>query len=182
MKKLFFLLLITLTINVTAQTIFTPDTDEFQLGFTGDIFKHQDKTVFQFGAEGIGLLRWGYIGAGFSFADMDTNYLDIIGKGGVNFHLFSYERIRYYSGARLGLMYRDFGNKNHFYPLVGGEVGFDWYLNWRKTVALGVRYYIDYREDQKEQFYGDYDAYERGFLVNNPLLQENVCIVLSFKL
>lgn len=181
MKQLIFLLLMAITLNSTAQTIFTPDTDEFQLGFTGDIFKHQDKTVLQLGVEGIGLLRWGWIGAGISYADMQTNYLDIVGKGGVNFHLFSFDKVRYYSGLRLGALFRNVGNNGSFYGLVGVVCGFDSYW-FDKTVAIGLRYYIDYREDQKEQFYGDYDAYERGFLVNNPLLQENVCLVLSFKL
>lgn len=125
------------------------------------------------------IMRWGWVSASVShFGKLEPSYTDFVASGGINFNLFNFEPLRYYTGPRLGFMFRG----GHGYPLAGGVIGADWTISKPNTstkIAIGARAWIDYREDQKQQFYGDYSAYERGLITNNALLQENGAIVLS---
>lgn len=135
----------------------------------------------QFGVFATMVMHWGYVGASASnYSNLNgIGYSDLVGELGVNFHLFQFEPVRYYAGFRGGRLWRDAGG----YPLAGGVVGFDWRVSRRDAevdVFVGIKLWTDYREDQKNQFYGDSDAYERGFITNNPLLQENGAFTVSF--
>jgi hypothetical protein len=148
--------------------------DHTQIGFW------VDPTVtdkgFQLGVEIQKIMHWGFVGVSLShYEALDPNYTDIVGFGGINFNLFAYEPVRYYGGIRAGALFRG----SSFYPLVGIVAGFDWEV--LPGVLLGLRGWIDHREDQKAQFYGDYSAYKRGWITDNPLLQENGAIVVSFR-
>lgn len=130
---------------------------------------------FQIGIDLQKVMRWGFVGASASYYEaLEPNYADIVGFGGINFNLLHFEPVRYYGGLRAGALFRE-GNP---YPLVGIIAGFDWEV--AKGFLIGLRGWIDYREDQKPQFYGDYSAYKKGWITNNPLLQENGAVVVSF--
>lgn len=129
-----------------------------------------------FGVEVTKELLWGWASLSVShYEELSPAYTDIIGSGGFNFTMFNRQNIRVYTGPRLGVSFRG-GNP---YPLIGGVLGFDVELGGGFTA--GARGWIDWREDQKDGFYGDEDAYEPGLITNHPLLQENGAIVFGFK-
>lgn len=130
------------------------------------------------------VMNWGYVEAGFSsYIDPDPEriaYRDLVGELGLNCHLGGFEPIRYFVGFRLGFITRD---NRDTYPMTGGAIGFDWRVSRRNADVdffIGVKLWTDYREDQKDQFYGSAAKYERGLLTDNPLLQENGALRLSF--
>lgn len=180
MKKLSIILTLAFCSFANAQFITVPEDDiNTQFGiFVDPTFT--DKGA-QIGAFATMVMNWGYVGASFSnYNNLNgIGYTDLAGELGLNWHLFNFEPVRYYAGFRGGTLWRGTSP----YPLVGGVVGFDWRVSARWAdvdVYIGVKLWTDYREDQKAQFYGDYDAYERGLITNNPLLQENGAITLSF--
>lgn len=134
---------------------------------------------FQIGGEIQKIMHWGYASIGAStYNGFDVSYTDLIGTVGINFNLLNNDIVRYYSGFRLGLIWRETSP----YPAVGGVLGLDIRLSkfYSKTQChIGVRLWVDHREDQKSQFYGDYSGYKKGWITNNPLLQENGAIVVS---
>ncbi|AUP81244.1 hypothetical protein [Flavivirga eckloniae] len=134
---------------------------------------------FQIGGEIQKIMHWGYASVGAStYNGFEVAYTDLIGTLGINFNLFNNNEIRYYSGFRLGIIWRE----TNPFPMVGGVVGGDIRLSkfYAKTkFHIGIRLWTDYREDQKDQFYGDASGYKKGWLTNNPLLQENGAIVVS---
>jgi hypothetical protein len=147
-----------------------------------------DPTVTDSGAQ-VGVfatlvMNWGYIEAGFSvYSDPDPErvpYRDLVGELGLNCHLGGFEPIRYFGGFRLGYITRD---NEYTYPMFGAAIGFDWRVTREDSpvdIYVGVKLWTDYREDQKDQFYGSAEKYERGLVTNNPLLQENGGLRLSF--
>lgn len=134
---------------------------------------------YQIGGELQKIMHWGYVSIGATkYNGFEVSYTDVVGTLGLNFNLFNNKVIRYYSGLRLGLIWRE----TNPFPMVGGVVGCDirlskFYANTK--FHIGVRLWTDYREDQKNQFYGDSSGYKKGWVTNNPLLQENGAIVLS---
>lgn len=176
MKKLALILLL-FTSLVQAQFI---DKEWTQFSIWIDPIATHKEGGAQIGIDIQKIMYGGWISASFShFEALTPSYIDLVGSGGINFNLFNYKPVRYYAGPRLGFLFRE-GNG---FPLVGGVIGFDWQLSrpYSDTkIHIGARAWIDYREDQKNQFYGDYDSYERGIITNNNLLQENGAIVLSF--
>lgn len=134
----------------------------------------------QFGVEIKKVMLWGWVSASFShYSSLDPSYTDLVGAGGVNFNMLGYDQVVYYAGMRLGPMWRETSP----YPMVGGIVGFDWRLSRKYSSTkfhVGIKAWIDYREDQKEQFFGDYQTYEPGLVTNNPLLVENGAVALSW--
>lgn len=133
----------------------------------------------QIGIELQKVMHWGYAGVSVSHIEALTpSYTDMVGFGGINLNLFRYRPIRYYAGLRLGLSFRE-GNPN---ALAGLMIGFDYRLNseFSKTrFSIGLRGWVDHRQDQKDNFYGDSDAYEPGLIFTDELSQENGAIVLS---
>ncbi|GAA3651559.1 hypothetical protein [Flavivirga jejuensis] len=134
---------------------------------------------FQIGGEIQKIMHWGYASIGAStYNGFEVAYTDLIGTIGINFNLFNNNVVRYYSGFRMGLIWRE----TNPFPMVGGALGFDMRLSkfYSKTqFHIGLRLWTDFREDQKDQFYGDSNGYKKGLITNNPLLQENGAIVLS---
>lgn len=175
MKKLIILLLLVANVS-QAQFL---DTEYTQASVWVD-----PGTIGNGGAPQIGMdiqkiMQWGWISASLShYHALEPSYTDVVVSGGINFHAFNFDPVRYYTGPRGGFLNRE-GN---WYPLVGGVAGFDWRINRPTAPTIfhaGIRLWIDYREDQKNQFYGGDSAYKRGLITNNPLLQENGAIVLS---
>ena len=120
-------------------------------------------------------MNWGWVGGSISnFSALNGGYTDLVGSGGINLTLFRYTNINYYTGPRLGVIFRE-GNP---FPLIGGTAGFD--IRVSNSLLVGLRAWADYRADQANQFYGDSDGYTPGFITNSPLIQENGAIVISF--
>ena len=134
-----------------------------------------EETTPQIGAEFTFLMYWGWVSGGISYFDLTPSYTDIIAAGGVNIHLFNYNRIRYYAGPRIGIEFRE-GNGH---PLAGAVLGFDWEAT--EHFIIGARIWGDYRSSQDNQFYGDDNAYEKGLILNNPMTTENSAVVISYK-
>lgn len=85
---------------------------------------------------------WKYAKFGMqSFIELEGGYLDFTGAFGFNLTKGYFEKVRTYSGIRLGLITR--GNEQ--YPLFGFEAGFDVMLN--EKVYVGVSATRDYRND-----------------------------------
>lgn len=177
MKQLLLILLFTTTAN--AQFI-----KEDYTQISGYIDPTFTDAGFQSGLEIQKIMHWGYASAAYStYHGFDVGYSDLIGTLGLNFNLFNYKPVRYYSGFRLGFIRRNspiYGSSS--YPMVGGVIGFDFCVSKPSAevkLHFGIRLWTDYREDQKNEFYGDSDGYERGLITNNPLLQENGAGVIS---
>ncbi len=138
---------------------------------------------FQVGLEISKTWSWGFASAAASTYET-IGYFDLVGTFGLNWHMFNTDLIRYYAGFRGGAIFRNSDDRGHtHFGMGGGVMGFDIRLtrwNADSHVFVGFRGWIDYREDQKNRFYGDSDAYVRGLITNNPLLQENGAIVFSF--
>lgn len=138
---------------------------------------------FQVGLEIQKIMHWGYVSAAASVYDgMEVRYKDLIVTIGINFNLCDNDVIRYYAGFRSGFIFRDDTTVSASYPMAGGVVGCDIRLsrfNADTKFYIGPRIWTDYREDQKDQHFGSAKDYKRGWITNNPLLQENGAIVLS---
>ena len=134
----------------------------------------------QVGVEITKELLGGWVSGSISYYEALTpDYKDIVASGGINFHLFNYDGIKYYTGPRVGFVFRD--TDFVFHALVGAVAGFD--IKITPTIRAGARVWVDYRTDQHNDFYGDSDAFESGPLgIKNPMMQENYAFVLSFKL
>ena len=133
---------------------------------------------FQTGYEIEKIMDWGYASASFSiYNGLDVKYRDLVGTLGVNFNMFNNNAIRYYGGWRMGFITRTDDTDKNTYPMVGATIGIT--IKICKHIHIGPRLWIDYREDQKDQFYGSSLLYERGFITNNPLLQENGALVFT---
>jgi len=180
MKNLIFAFLVFSGLVSNAQFITVPEDDiNTQFGF------FVDPTLTDKGAQ-IGVLatmvmEWGFVGATASnYNNLNgVGYSDLVGELGFNGHFGGFEPIRSFAGLRLGCLWRG----SDSYGVAGGVIGFDWRLtrpDAEVDVYVGVRLWTDYREDQKDRFYGDSNAYERGLVTNNPLLQENGVFVVSF--
>ena len=135
----------------------------------------------QLGLEITKVITGFFASVSFSYIELTPDYADLVAALGTNINLFRYDRIRYYSGVRGGFLRRDLSGKKATYGLVGLVIGLEWYVNYKRNWGFGAAYYIDYREDQKEQFYGDYNTYEPGLITNNPLLQENGKVYVFFR-
>lgn len=155
-----------------SQIISFPDQDRLQIGlWTDPTFTDQGA---QFGIDVTGVLRWGFVGVSTStYPNLgNVGYADLVGQLGVNFHVAQFTPIRYYTGLRLGKIFRGSGG----YPLAGALFGLDVCLSRPEAkvkLYVGVKLWVDYREDQEAGRFGDAEAYKPGLVTNNPLLQEN---------
>lgn len=168
------LIIFLLTTQIALAQFITRDYTQFSV-WTDPVAWHKEGGP-QIGAELTKVMRWGWVSVSIShFEALTPSYTDVVGSGGINFNLFNYEPIRFYGGFRLGVSGRDL---NFPYPLAGMVAGFDWQIF--KNFHGGLRVWVDHREDQKDQFYGDSDAYEPGLIFTSPLSQENGAIVISW--
>jgi hypothetical protein len=75
-----------------------------------------------------------------SFAVLQDGYLDTTGSVGLSFTSGYFNKVRYYTGARIGLIHR-----RVTYPTTGLEAGIDIMLT--DKVFIGIRSTYDYRSD-----------------------------------
>lgn len=95
------------------------------------------------GAE-VEYIRWAYARASFtSFSALTYGYADLIGASGLSFTSGRNDRIRYYTGGRIGFIQRSI----NIYPTIGLEVGIDYKIN--KLLLVGFRGTNDKRNDFK---------------------------------
>jgi hypothetical protein len=87
-----------------------------------------------------------------NFAALKDGYTEVIGGIGVNFSSGYFEKLRYYTGIRLGVIKRQSVNAT-----AGIEAGMDFMIN--DNLFIGIRATYDYRSDFK--FY-DYPNEMRG--------------------
>lgn len=176
MKKLLFILC--LVIGTTAAAQWQPN----RIGFNQDEdFKavfYIDPTFTDAGEQyGAGIrkdLEWGWVGVEASvYPELAVSYWDLIGQGGL---VLNVNRLDVYGGFRLGRTERE-GNP---YPLVGMIMLFEY--NITKSIAVGVRFWVDHREDQKDEFYGDSSSYKPGIIFKGELAQENGAFNLTIKI
>ena len=185
MKRLLIIAICLVGLNSSAQFIFT-DNDR-DTGQETLLSTWTDPTLsdsgFQQGVEITKELMTGWVSLGVSnYLDLDRErvpYTDLVASGGLNWHMFSNDVIKYYGGGRGGIVMR--GDKQP-HVLVGLVIGFDIKLDKRGLYRIGTRLWVDWRQDQKDQFFGDSDAFEPGILFKNPISQENGAVVLTIKL
>lgn len=92
----------------------------------------------------------------FVFPELNgITYNEVVGVVGFNHHLGMFDTFRIFGGFKAGLLYR-----NGPYPVVGGEVGFDWYIP-NTNIFIGVNSHLTYREDGK-QWEVNAEEYWRG--------------------
>lgn len=133
----------------------------------------EDRGV-QYGVQLRKELLWGWTGLELTrYEQLNPVYQDLVASGGICVHPWV-ERITIYAGPRLGVLWR---GKNK-YPLAGVGIGID--VDLTKDIRIGGRLWIDHREDQKDEFFGDSSGYERGIITNNPLLQENGAFTITW--
>lgn len=87
-----------------------------------------------------------------NFAVLKDGYTELIGGIGVNFSSGYFDKVRYYTGIRLGVIKRQAGNAT-----AGLEAGIDFKIT--DNLFIGMRATYDYRSDFK--FY-DYPNEMRG--------------------
>ena len=162
MKTLTTIILLLLAMTSQAQFI-TLNQDE-ELFISGWVDPTFTDAGAQFGIEITKELEGGWVSAGIShYAALDPTYTDIVASGGINLHFFNYDAVKYYAGGRIGYV-----NREEYSPhaLIGAVWGFDYKLsslfNMREDIRIGLRYYIDWRTDQADQFLGDSDAFVPG--------------------
>ena len=182
MKNKAVIVFLLLTTFCSAQVVTFIDKDWTQLNVWVD--PTLTDQGFQTGYEIEKVMHWGYASAAFSIYDgLEVRYSDVVGTLGVNFNMFNNDVIRYYGGWRMGFISRKHKNTKATYPMFGSVIGFNIRLSRFNTINkmyVGYRLWIDYREDQKNKFYGNSELYKRGIITNNSLLQENGGLVFSF--
>lgn len=132
---------------------------------------------FQFGADILKELEWGYIYAQAStYPELKDGYIDLVFSPGLAFSFFQKQNLQIYGGPRVGVNYRG-GNP---YAMIGMGIRFQVKLN--EWIYTGLQLWVDHREDQKDEFYGDASGHKEGLVFTGPLSQENGAGFLTFKL
>lgn len=159
--RIFTLLAFIASYTVTAQ--FNQDEDFYASLFIDPTFTDKG---FQFGVDITKELEWGFVSVSAStYPELKDGYFDIVGTPGLAFNFF--ESLTIYGGGRMGFVFRG-GN---VYPLVGMSLRFQ--VKIIDNVSIGLMFWVDHREDQKDEFYGDSDAYKEGLIFTGTLSQEN---------
>lgn len=135
----------------------------------------------QVGYKFTAIMGWGYIEPSISMFDqLEGGYMDVVVTLGLNWHMFRTTMIRYYGGLRLGREFRELGD----YEMAGLALGADLTIvtfSNGSSIYIGGELFVDHRESQRDQFYGDSDGYEKGLIFTNPLSQENGRINLGIR-
>ena len=130
---------------------------------------------------GLNKTAWFYIAPSLSsFPQLEDGYLDVVVSIGTNWHMFNTTAIRYYTGIRLGHVWRK-GWTPH--PLIGLSAGLDVRLKTfrnKTSIHLGGELFADYRSDQADGKYGDSDAHDVGVIFTNSQVVESGRFKLSF--
>lgn len=167
MKPKVTLILFLFSLGVSAQ--FNNDEDLTASVFVDPTFTDEG---FQFGIQVRKELIWGWVGIEAShYGSLNPPYTDIVGSGGM---ALEFKPVSILLGPRAGVMYRG----QSPYPLIGLISIFE--IQIIENVRVGFRLWVDHREDQKDQFYGDSDAYTPGLIFTGPLAQENGAAVLTW--
>lgn len=141
MKTIIAIFLIFTSLSAAAQLRFN-DTEYFQAAVVIDPVASIKEKGLNIGAEIELISYWGYVRASSqSFFALEGGYVDLMGALGVNFKYGHFSPFRFYTGVRLGAIYRDL----YPYPTVGAEAGIDLYT--RGNFVLGVRTTYDLRTD-----------------------------------
>lgn len=150
---------------------FNQDEDLMLTGIVDPTFTDRG---FQYGIQVRKELLWGWVGLETTrYESLNPVYHDLVASGGVSIHPWA-EEVTIYGGPRAGVLWRG----KDKYPVAGIGLGVD--VELIDNIRAGVRLWIDHREDQKDEFYGDSSGYERGILTNNSLLQENGALTLTW--
>lgn len=130
------------------------------------------------------IMDYGYIEISTSnFSQLENGYNDIVFSGGLNFHLFNYENIRYFTGLRLSpCVYR--GRDRH--ELIGGVIGFDYLITNRNKdfkIYLGAMIFVDHSEDLEDgKGYRHSKYYDGGVIFKSSTVRENGAFRVSIQL
>ncbi len=167
MKSKVTLILFLFSLGVSAQ--FNNDEDLTASVFIDPTFTDAG---FQFGVQLRKELLWGWTGIEAShYGSLNPSYTDLVGSGGM---AFEFKPVTILLGPRAGVLFRE----RSPYPLVGLITNIE--LQISQKIRVGFRLWVDHREDQKDQFYGDSDGYEPGIIFTGPLAQENGAAVLTW--
>lgn len=140
MKKLITLLLIT-SLSYS-QDIRLGDTETFNISILTDARASIKEKGINIGGEIELVSNAIYVRSGIqTFGVFQGGYVDWTTAGGINLKWGYFDDFRFYSGGRLGFIWRG-GNS---YPTAGAEAGLDY--NFNSGFILGLRGTYDYRSD-----------------------------------
>jgi hypothetical protein len=152
MKRFILLLTVMLvTFSTQAQGFysffsFNEDEETFLTTWVDPTF---DDGGFQVGIDITKELECGWVRIGVSHYEyLNPSYTDIVGSGGVNFHLFYTDVIKYSLGSRLGVEFRE-GNP---FAIIGFVGGFE--VKITDVIRVGFDVWKDYRASQDPSKYG----------------------------
>ena len=115
-----------------------------------------------------------------TFPQLEDGYTDFVTTVGLNWHMFRTTALRYYTGLRAGIAFRE-----GTHALIGFALGADLSLitlETGQTLYLGAEVFTDYRTDLQDQFYGDSTNYKGGTIFTNSAVRENGIIKLGIRL
>ena len=139
MKKLFTIALLIIVSMINAQ-----NKDKFTLSVSIDPNASVKEKSINIMAEIEYYRKWFYIkGTTQILPALDGGYFDYGGAGGLNINIDKFEKLRVYTGVRLGVIRRG-GNP---YPMAGVEAGINKYLS--EKIFIGLKATVDKREDFK---------------------------------
>lgn len=174
MKKLIILMLMFSTSIFYSQVIDFNKDEDLTLSIVVD--PTPEDRGFDLGVEIKKELLWGWVSGTLSHYDaLNPAYTALVGSGGLNWNFIS-ENVTLFVGGRAGTSLRE----DNVYPLLGGVIGFE--IEVLEGLRVGAKHWYDYREDNKDEFYGDSDAFKGGLYNRNPLMQENYGVTLVFEL
>lgn len=160
------------TITMCGQGLKLNDDEDFY--FTTFIDPTFSDAGFQVGLGIRKELLGGWVGLEAStYPDLNgIGYWDLVAQGGIAFEM---GKTTLLAGARIGRIERE-GNP---FGLAGAILQIE--VEIVNGVLVGGRLWLDYREDNKNSFYGDSDGHTY-LIFSNPLLQENGAFTLTFLL
>ena len=162
MKKLILILFLLTSMLIEAQIRFI-DNEYFTFSIGLDPSATvKEKSVNLYGEVCL-VSYWKYVNVNTQFLpSLKGGYWDFGGTFGVNLTSGTFEKTRYYTGLRLGLIKRGFNDTETFtYPLFGAELGVDYYIT--DEIFVGVRGTGDYRTDFKYSYADPFVRYS-GFV------------------
>ncbi|OOG78325.1 hypothetical protein [Flavobacterium sp. A45] len=141
MKLTFICIFLFSVIGVSAQGLRFGDSEYFTLSAFGSPPTSLNEKNLNFGVD-IELVSYAkYVRFGVNrFENLEGAYTDFIGSAGLNLTSGYFDKLRYYGGLRLGLIYR-----TNVYPTGGLECGVD--VDLSKDLYIGIKAGYGYRSD-----------------------------------